>query len=76
MTKYEFQEWSEKAKKDRVKAHQDKNKGSGLCRGLLLKEYKLERVNQKSTFSKGHKFSHTKLWRDHQVNPELIKQYI
>lgn len=63
-----LQECSE-LKKIRLEEHKKKHIGERACRGLSDQEWFRVKIRQKSTFSKGKKFSHTRLWNYKNINP-------
>ena len=56
-------------KKQRIQEHRERNVNERECRGLNEKEWFRVVTRQKSTFSKGRKFSHTRLWNYKNINP-------
>lgn len=56
-------------KNKRIQEHKENNSSERCCRGLNESEWFKVKTRQKSTFSKGRKFSHTRLWNHRNVNP-------
>jgi hypothetical protein len=61
--------WKE-YKKQRISQHKDANKNEKPCSGLTSKEWNLMSIRQKSTFSKGKRYSYTRLWNHRSVPTE------
>lgn len=63
-------EYWKQYKKNRVQQHKVDNYKERPCRGLSSKEWMLMSTRQKSTFTKGKKFSCSRLWNHLSVPTE------
>lgn len=64
-----FMEKCKELKRLRLEEHKQRHIGERECRGLNEREWFRVTTRQKSTFSKGKKFSHTRLWNYKNINP-------
>lgn len=64
-----FMEKAKEYKRLKIEEHKQRNISDRGCRGLNEHEWFRIQTKQRSTFTKGKKFSHTRLWNFRNVNP-------
>lgn len=64
-----FMEECKELKRLKLEEHKQRHISERECRGLNEREWFRVITRQKSTFSKGKKFSHTRLWNYKNINP-------